>query len=314
MPTLRRPRFGSLQYWPRKRAKKSYARVRSWPDKKEAKPMAFIGYKVGMTHIMAINENKDAHTKGEELAVPVTIIECPPIKICSIRFYNSNNNASQLKKEIFFKSEKNLNKKTILPKENSKDLESINPDEYDNITITIYSQPSKAGFGKKKPDVVEIAIGGKNADKVEYVKQNFDKELEISTIFSENDLVDIRAVTKGKGFQGPVKRFGIGLKNHKAEKGTRQPGSLGPWVRQQHIMWKVAHAGQTGYHQRTEHNKQILKISDDVSALENNFHKYGNVKSQYIIMHGSIAGPKKRAVILTTPLRNNVKKHQLSIQ
>lgn len=314
MPSISRPRSGSMQFWPRKRAKKIYARIRSWPKVKEAKPLAFIGYKAGMFHLRAINENKESHTKGEELSVPVTIIECPPIKIFSVRFYNQHNNSLQVQKEIFFKSEKNLSKKINLPKENLKELEKINPEDYEKITITVYTQPQKAGFGKKKPELVEIGLGGSNQEKIGFLKQNQDKEITIDSVFSKDQMVDIHAITKAQGFQGPVKRFGIGLKAKKSEKGRRAPGSLGPWVRQQHIQWRVAHAGQTGFHQRAEYNKQILQISNDLEKLPKDIHKYGNVKSDYVIMHGSVAGPKKRTVIMTVPKREKAKKHRLDIQ
>ncbi|MFH1771070.1 MAG: 50S ribosomal protein L3 [archaeon] len=313
MPSIRKPRSGSMQFWPRKRAKKIYARIRSWPKVKEVKPLAFIGYKVGMMHMMATNENKNSHTKGEQISVPTTIIECPPIKLFSVRFYNQHNNSLQVQKEIFFKSEKNLGKKINLPKENLKELENITADDYENITMTVYTQPQKTGFGKKKPELVEIGLGGSNQEKIAFIKQNHDKEITIESVFSQDQMVDIHAITKGQGFQGPVKRLGIGLKNHRSEKGRRAPGSLGPWVRQQHIMYRVAHAGQTGFHQRVEYNKQILQISNDLEKIPQNIHKYGNVKSNYIVIHGSVAGTKKRMVIMTVPKREKTKKHKLGI-
>jgi len=303
-----------MQFWPRKRAKKHYARVRSWPEVKDVKPLAFIGYKVGMTHKIAINENKNSHLKNEEVSVPVTIVECAPIRVFSARFYKTNEGELQVEKEIFFKTEKNVKRKTKVSKENSKDLEKINPEEYDKITINIYSQPEKTGVGKNKPEIVEIGLGGSNQDKFEFIKQNSDKEITVDTVFSENQFVDIHAITKGQGYQGPVKRFGIGLKSHKSEKGRRAPGSLGPWNRQQHIMWRIAHAGQTGFFQRVDYNKQILEISNEPEKEGKNFHKYGNIKSTYLLIHGSIPGPKKRTIIMTQPIREKNKKHQLSIQ
>jgi len=314
MPTVRTPRKGSMQFWPRKKASKSYARVRSWAKPKEAKPLGFIGYKIGMTHIMAVNENKDAHLKGEEMAVPVTLIECPPMRISSIRFYKKHNKNLKVEKEIFFKAEKDLLRKTKTSKENFSELEKINPDEFVNITMNMYSQPSKAGFGKKKPEIVEIHLGGSNQEKINYIKENHDKEIVIDSVFQKNSFVDIRGVTKGKGYQGAVKRFGIGLKAAKSEKGRRAPGSLGPWNRQQHIMWRVAHAGQTGFFQRTEYNKQIVDISADSSAYGDNFHKYGNVKSTCVVLHGSIIGAKKRTILMTHPIREKTKKHKLTIK
>jgi len=307
------PRSGSMQFWPRKRAKRIYARVRSWPTVKDNKPLAFIGYKAGMIQLLAVNENKNSHLKGEEIIVPATIIECPPMKFLSVRFYKTINDFAKLQKEIFFKTEKNLSRKIKNPKENTKELEKINLEDHDFIRATVYSQPQKAGFGKKKPEIIEMALGGSKQEQLDFIKQNNDKEIEIGSVFSENQTVDIHAVTKGQGFQGPVKRFGIGLKGHKSEKGRRAPASLGPWVRQQHISYRVAHAGQTGGHQRTENNKQILQILNPSDKPVENIHKYGNVKSNYIILHGSIAGPKKRTIILTAPMRASKKSHKLAI-
>ncbi len=314
MPTIRRPRKGSLQFWRRKRATRMYARVRSWFVSKDVKPSAFAGYKVGMTHIMAVNENKNSHLKGELMSVPVTILECPPMRFASARFYQKENAATVLIKEIFFKTEKELLRKTTTGKENKADLDSINPDLYDNITVTVYTQPKKAGFGKKKPEIFEIALGGTNTEKVTYLKENADKEFAFDSVFGPNNFVDVHGITKGKGFQGPMKRFGIGRRSHKSEKSIRNPGSLGPWVRQQHISWKVPHAGQTGYHQRVEYNKQVLEISNEVEKYGVDFHKYGNIKSTFILIHGSVAGPKKRLLIMTKPKRAKSTKHKLAIQ
>ena len=89
----------------------------------------------------------------------------------------------------------------------------------------------------------------------------------MTDVFNEGQQVDIHSVTKGKGTCGPVKRFGISLKAKKSEKVRRNPGSLGPWKGQTHIMWKVAHAGQTGFHQRTEYNKQIIRVEGELDNL-----------------------------------------------
>jgi len=92
MPRTKTPHKGSLQVWPRVRAKRAYARVRTWHAGKDAKPLGFAGYKAGMTHIMTIDNKSTSHTKGATIAVPVTIIECPPIKVVGIRCYNTKNN------------------------------------------------------------------------------------------------------------------------------------------------------------------------------------------------------------------------------
>ena len=43
MPTIRQPKSGALQFWPRVRAKKQVARIRSWPANSEPKPLGFAG-------------------------------------------------------------------------------------------------------------------------------------------------------------------------------------------------------------------------------------------------------------------------------
>ena len=43
MPTIRSPRRGSMQFWPRKRAKRMHARVRTWAEIKDVKPLGFAG-------------------------------------------------------------------------------------------------------------------------------------------------------------------------------------------------------------------------------------------------------------------------------
>ena len=68
--------------------------------------------------------------------------------------------------------------------------------------------------------------------------------------------------------------------------------------------WRVAHAGQMGFFKRTEHNKLIFKISNENIAPKSGFHKYGSVKNDYVIIKGSVAGPKKRLIVMTEPIRD----------
>lgn len=309
MPTVRQPRSGSMQYWPRKRAKREYPRIRNFPKLNEKGLLAFAGYKVGMTHLIGIETNKNSHYKGEEISIPVTIVECPPLKIASVRFYKNDSKGLNVKKEIFIANDKELERKIKLPK-NKKDLEkeisNINVKDYDDIRVIVYTQPKKTSLGKKKPEVFEIGLGGSLEDKLNFVKENYSKELDINNFFKEGDLVDFKAVTKGKGFQGPVKRFGISLRQVKSEKSIRNPGSLGPWCAQGHIMYRVAHAGKMGYHLRTEYNKLILKIINNPQEITplGGFLRYGKVNSTVILVKGSIPGPKKRIVVLEKQVRN----------
>lgn len=295
-----------MQVWPRKRAKGT--RVRSWAASKDAKPLGFAGYKVGMTHVIITDNRKTSTTKGKELSVPVTLIECPPLKVASIRFYKHNRKGTNAVSDILApKLDKELAKTIVLPKKPNK---AEQPKDYDDLVLVVYTQPKLTGIGKKKPEVFELAIGGSKEDKLKYANEILGKEINLADVFKEGEQIDVHAITKGKGFQGPVKRFGIGIRSHKSEKTKRGPGSLGGWSGQGHFMYRVAHAGQTGYHLRLERNKWILKLGLDPKEanIPAGFTHYGNIKNNYLIVKGSVAGPAKRFLRLTAAVRPSKKR------
>lgn len=303
------PRSGSLQFWPRKRAAREYARIRSWAESKDAKPLGFAGYKVGMTHVLVTDNRPNAITKGEEIRYPVSIIECPAIKVAGIKFYKKNDGVLKSVSTVLSpKLDKELARRIKVPKtKEAKKVEEVS--SFDDLRIIVYTQPKLTSIGKKKPEIFEVAVGGKKEDKLNYAKEHLGKEIPVSDVFSEGDQMDIHSVTRGKGFQGPVKRFGVDIRSHKSEKTIRGPGSLGPWKAHAHIMWKVAYAGQTGYHQRTEYNKWLLKISDNPKEInpKGGFIRYGFVKSNFILVKGSVGGPSKRLIRFNKSIRANKK-------
>lgn len=310
MPDTHKPRAGSMQFWPRKRAKREVARVRQWADSSKAQLSGFAGYKVGMTHIVVENVLK---TKGknpiENLAVPVSIIECPPLKVASVRFYKKTLTGLKVVKEVFGKVDKELSKRLAAPKKEGS-LDSVKPEEYDEVRVNVYTQPKMTGLGKKKPEFFEVAVGGNKEEAFNYAKENLGKEIAVSDVFSPGQLVDIHAVTTGKGFQGSVKRFGIKIRAKKSEKTKRGPGSIaGGWKAQGHMMYRVPMSGQMGYHTRTEYNKQIFVLDDDVSKInpKGGFVKYGEVKTTYLLIKGSVGGPRKRLVRFCLPIRKDEK-------
>lgn len=301
MPRTRTPRRGSMGYWPRKRAADIVARIRTWTGSKESKILGFAAYKVGMTHIIITDNRPGSLTKKEDIQVPVTVLECPPVKIAAVMMYKKDAyglhcvgqiNAEKLDKEVA--------RKIPIPKKAGKKADTTGIVE---VRVLAYTQPKLFGL-KKTPDFFELAVGGtKPEEKLVYAQGLLGKEIKLTDVFAEGQVLDVTSVTKGKGVQGPVKRFGVQLRSHKSEKTKRGPGSLGPWHGPK--TWTVAHAGQTGFQQRTEHCKQIMRISDDVSKInqKGGFLRYGLVKSQYALIKGSIGGAKKRLITLTLPRR-----------
>ncbi|MFH1054399.1 MAG: 50S ribosomal protein L3 [Candidatus Woesearchaeota archaeon] len=300
------PRHGSMQYWPRKRAKSIIARVRSWAIDNNTKPLGFAGYKAGMTHVICAN-NRSSKPKSGDTFFPVTIIECPPLKAASLRFYKKTPYGLKILCEIYSQNlDKELSRK-IKIKESKNKIDDIK--DFDDIRLLVYTQPKLTSLSNKKPELFEMGIGGKKEDKLKFAKEKLGKEIDISEIFKEGMQVDIHSITKGKGNQGPIKRFGVGLRSHKAEKTKRGPGSLGPWRGQGHVMYRVAHAGQMGYFTRTESNKQILKIGDNPEKIKikGGIPHFGFVKNKYVLIKGSVAGPKKRLIKLTIARHPNKK-------
>ena len=308
-------RSGSLQFWPRKRASRILPSV-NWKMvlkavKNKKGLLGFIGYKVAMTSVSAKDVTEDSMTKSKRVVIPATIIECPVLKIYSVRFYKRG----VVVKDTVVSNDKLLKKKVKVPKQLKK-IEDAEID-YDDIRVIVYSDAKSAGINKKKPDMIELALGGSKEEKLNFAKEKIGKDISVSEVFSKDDkLVDVRGVTRGFGTQGPVKRFGISLKSHKSEKGRRRPGSLAPW-HPARVTFRAPQTGQTGYHSRIVYNNSILqvgKISEKDINKKGGFHKYGNIKTDYLILSGSIPGPRKRQVVVTPAIRPTRKKAKFNFE
>ncbi len=302
MPTRKTPRKGSLQFWPRKRASKFLPRV-NWIAISSGKNLkGFICYKAGMASAYVKDNTPDSMTKGKKISVPVTILECPPMKIFSARFYKNGKVAGEIISE---NPDKELKRKLKIPKKKAQKIDDFK-EEHDDVRVLCYSQVKKTGI-KNTPDLSEIGLAGNLNEKISFIKEKLGKEISVLDVFENNNLVDLRGLTKGKGFSGPVKRFGITLKSHKSEKGRRRPGSLGPW-HPARVTFRVPMAGQLGMFTRAVYNNKIIKVgkSEDKKELKN-IHNFGDVKTDYIILRGSVQGPAKRQLLATYPLRETKK-------
>ena len=297
-----------MQFWPRVRAKRTTARIHSWAAVAEAKPLGFAGYKVGMTHVMIQDDRPNSPTKGMSIRMPATVLECPPLKIAGIVGYR------QSKERYGFEScgivwadkpDPSLSRVFPLPKKTKISFDALSKHELVDVRLLVHTQPKLAGIGKKTPEVFELGIGGKTAqEKLSAAKELIGKEVRVQDVFAPGQQVDAHAVTKGKGFQGPVKRHGVKIRHHKSEKTKRGPGSLGPWHGPR--TWTVAHAGQTGFFLRTEYNKLILNIAEPKAVNpDGGWVRYGLAHAPCILLKGSIAGSRKRLITLTKPIRVN---------
>ncbi len=171
--------------------------------------------------------------------------------------------------------------------------------------LLVAAQPRPAGVPKKKMDVMEVKIdGGTIEEQFEHAKKLLGKTVSVTEAFKEGQFVDVISVTKGKGFQGPVKRWGVKILPHKSRKTKRGVAAIGPW-KPSRVLYSVPRAGQMGYHQRTEYNKRVLKIGADGSEVspKGGFLRYGPVRGTYVLLDGSLPGPAKRLIRLRYPAR-----------
>lgn len=260
-----------------------------------------------MTHIGVIDNFSHTPTKGTEINMPVTVLECPPVKVLSVRlFAQTDLGNSQVCKEVTttFK-DKHLARSLDLPKKAPKvptveELQKFaEENDVHDVRIKVATTPSLTGVGQKKPEIMEIGLSGAISDQIAFAHGNLGKEVRASDILQPGEQVDSHGITKGKGHQGAVKRFGVKLTAIKSEKKRRHAGNVGAWTPAR-VLPSTPLPGQHGYHERTELNKWIIKISDKPEEVNpsSGFKHYGLVKNEYILVKGSIQGPQKRPVTL----------------
>jgi large subunit ribosomal protein L3 len=331
MSEFNAPRRGSLSFYPRVRAKKETPSMKGYAVQGEpTKPLNFLCYKAGMVQVMGKNIHKASPSFNQEVVAPATVIECPPLKIFGIRAYQkaeigfealsdviAENIDKELKRAILnFKqpqSKENKKEKTDSKKQHEEkhktdskknDLYTIADFEkeisgIEYFTLLASTQPSF----KKTPELSEIFLGGTKEQQLAYAKEKLGKDLGIEEAFKEGDFLDVKAVTKGKGFQGPVKRFHVRTFRPKHKK-QRVVGSIGPW-HPNTVMFTVARPGQMGYQNRTEVNKKLIKLSKNVGEVnpKSGFQNFGMVQGEYALVFGSLPGPAKRCIALRKSLR-----------
>ena len=301
MPQRRRPKKGSRAFGPRKRAKSQTPRLDSWPEISGApKIQGFAGYKAGMTHAFVVDKKAKSTTSGMEVQTPVTVVEVPPMKIAAVRFYENTILGLKTAGEVWAADvDPLLDRRVNVPKRGEPDFTRFDGLDVEDVRVLAYTQPKLiSGVPKKVPDLMELRIGGGSmSERIEYAKGILGKEVAVTDFAPEGAIIDVIAITKGKGFQGATKRWGIKLLSHRNSKHRRGIGNLGP-KRPGYVRSTVPLGGQMGYHQRTELNKKIVKIGTDGKEIspKGGFTNYGEVRNTYVLIKGSVPGPTKRLI------------------
>ena len=121
--------------------------------------------------------------------------------------------------------------------------------------------------------------------------KGFEEELKIGdTInvshFVEGEFVDVSGISKGKGFQGVVKRHGfagVGQSTHGQHNRLRAPGSIGAASYPARVFKGMRMAGQTGNSKVTVQNLKVLKVIPEKNLL---------------VLKGAVPGHKNSFVII----------------
>jgi len=340
------PRRGNIGFLPRKRTKKHRGKIRKFPPDVQAKKphfTAFMGYKAGMTHIVRDVDRVGSNLHKKEVVDAVTIIETPPIVVVGIVGYIRTPNglrtlttvwASHLSQEVkrrFYKNWYRAKKKAFSryqqraadERDKNLDAECDKMKKYCTvIRVLAHTQISKLKLRQKKAHIMEIQInGGSVEDKVAFAKKWLEKEVKVEDVFETSEMIDTIAVTKGKGFEGVVARWGVRKLPRKTHKGLRKVACIGAW-HPPNVRFSVPRAGQNGYHHRTEINKKVYRVgkentdnaSTDFDVTKKNinpmggFPHYGIVKNDFIMIKGCCPGVRKREITLRKSLLPQVKK------
>ena len=137
------------------------------------------------------------------------------------------------------------------------------------------------GFLDKKERNINKAEAGhfknaKTASKSNLFEfKNFENELSVGDVlnvdhFSEGEFVDISGTSKGKGFQGVVKRHGfagVGQSTHGQHNRLRAPGSIGAASYPARVFKGMKMAGQMGNEKVTVQNLKVIKVVPEKNLL-----------------------------------------------
>ncbi|HKT22131.1 MAG TPA: 50S ribosomal protein L3 [Nitrososphaerales archaeon] len=287
------PRRGSLAYRPRGRAKSFVPRIRTWPKIEAEKPvlLGFPGYKAGTVHVITLDDRAKTPNFGKPLFNLSSVITIPDAQVTGMRLYGHENGSDMAIFDV---------------RQAGQTTEKLPLDRTTRVSALVSSVPRDAGLSQKKPVVMEVGVsGGDMKAQAEFVLGLIGKKAKFTDTFKPGMYVDVLGITKGKGFEGPITRFGVKRKQHKSRKSVRAVAVIGPW-HPAAVMYTVARAGQMGFHQRTETGKKILLVgnaSANPITPSGGFEHFGSVGGDYAVVRGAVPGPARRLVVVRMKAR-----------
>lgn len=288
------PRRGSLAYRPRGRAKSFIPRVRTWPQIQSEKPiiLGFPAFKAGTVHVITTDDRAKTPNFGKPLFNISSVLSIPEVEVKGVRLYG--------------RKDGNEFPITDIKSDAQASLAKVQLDRVTRVAVLVSVVPRDAGLSQKDPVVFEVGVGGAGVkEQAEYASGLVGKKVKFAEAFKPGMYVDVLGITKGKGFEGPVTRFGVKRKQHKSRKSVRAVAVIGPW-HPAAVMYTVARAGQMGFHQRTETGRRILMVGnakEKAVTPPGGFMHFGEVRGDYAILKGSVPGPASRFVMVRYRVR-----------
>jgi large subunit ribosomal protein L3e len=352
------PRHGSLAFLPRKRSRRHRGKVKAFPKDdpsvKDCHLTAFIGYKAGMTHVLRELTRPGSKAHKKEIVEGVTILETPPMIAVGFVGYQQTVRglkavgtvwANSLGEEFKRRALKRWRKEKPKPYKSTKsddqkaEIMKRIEDNADVVRLICHTQMmgKLKHLRQKKAHVMEIQVnGGDIADKIAFCKSKLENEIPITDVFNTNDMLDTIAVTKGRGTEGVITRWGITRLPRKTHRGLRKVACIGAW-HPARVSYTVARVGQNGYHHRTEINKKVYMVgTGEVNCKEGEYNartvidltdkhitpmggfvRYGEVKQDFVMLKGSCPGLVKRPITLRRSLHpptNSVAKEEVTLK
>ena len=168
-------------------------------------------------------------------------------------------------------------------------VRTIEKDGYKSVQLG-FDDKSEKNVGKALAGHFKKAGSAPKAKLVEFYREFVDEvkvgeEVKVN-LFAEGEFVDVTGTSKGKGFQGVVKRHGfggVGGQTHGQHNRMRAPGSLGAASYPARVFKGMRMAGRMGGDRVKVQNLQVLKVYADQNL---------------VVVSGSVPGAKGSYVIL----------------
>merc|ERR1711934_770211 len=194
-------------FLPKKRSKRHRGKPKSFPkddSSKEVHLTCFMGYKAGMSHGVREMDRPGSKNNKKEVVEAVTIIETPPMIAVGVVGYIETPRGMRALKTVWAEHIGEECKRRF----------------YKNWS---QSQMKLLRRRQKKAHIMEVQLnGGSIADKVNFAREHFEKEVPVGQVFAQAEMIDVIGVTKGHGYKGVTSRWHTKKLPRKTHKGLRK--------------------------------------------------------------------------------------------